>query len=251
MSLLVLPVASFLDTFGGAIQFIFEPRTSAQAGSTVMVGGLDQVWELMWSQTKISLIALALALAIALPLGLYLGHTGRGEFLAVAFGNAGRAIPELGLIAILYAYFGGTFNLTVILIFAVMILGIPPVLTNAYVGVRQADQGAVQAARGLGMTELEILLRVELPLAIPTIMGGVRTAAVTIVATSTVGSITGVDTLGKFILGENVYGLEGVIAGAILVAFLALVFEVVLAGIQRWLTPRGIEVERAVARATA
>ena len=91
-----------------------------------------------------------------------------------------------------------------------MVLGIPPILTNAFDGVRQVDRGAVEAARGVGMTEWEIVRQVELPLAMPTIMGGVRTGAVNIVATSTIGSLTGVDTLGKFILGENVYGIEGV-----------------------------------------
>jgi osmoprotectant transport system permease protein len=216
-----------------------------------MVGGPEQVLDLLASQALISLAALAIALAIALPLGIYLGHRGIGEFIAVAIGNAGRAIPELGLIAILLAYVGGTFDLTLIVVFAVMILGIPPILTNAFVGVSQVDRGAVEAARGIGMTEWEIVRKVELPLAVPTIMGGIRTASVNIVATSTIGSITGVDTLGKYILGQNVYGLEGVIAGAILVALLALAFELVLAGLQRLLTPRGIRLQREVARATA
>jgi osmoprotectant transport system permease protein len=251
MSALEIPVAGLFDTFGGAFQFIFEERPSAQEGSKVMVGGLGQIGELLVSQALISLAALFIALAIALPLGIYLGHRGIGEFLAVATGNAGRAIPELGLIAILYAYIGGTFDLTLIVVVAVMVLGIPPILTNAYVGVRQVDRGAVDAARGVGMTELEIIRKVELPLALPTIMGGVRTASVNIVATSTIGSITGVDTLGKLVLGENVYGTEGVIAGAIMVAVLALAFELALAGIQRLLTPRGLVLQRRAARAAA
>ena len=245
-----LPIAGVLDTFSGAFDFMFQQRPSEQEGSNVLVGGPEQVLDLVASQAMISLIALAIALAIALPLGIYLGHRGVGEFLAVATGNAGRAIPELGLIAILLAYVGGTFDLTTIVIFAVMILGIPPILTNAFVGVRQVDRGAVEAARGMGMTEWEIIRKVELPLAVPTIMGGVRTASVNIVATSTIGSITGVDTLGKYILGQNVYGIEGVVAGAILVALLALAFELVLAGIQRLLTPRGLTLQREVARAT-
>ena len=132
-----------------------------------------------------------------------------------------------------------------------MILGIPPILTNSYVGIRQVDRGAVEAARGIGMTEWEIIRKVELPLAMPTIMGGVRTASVNIVATSTIGSIAGVDTLGKLHPRRDVYGTEGVIAGAILVALLALAFELVLAGIQRLLTPRGLALQRQTARATA
>lgn len=251
MSLPALPVAGLLDTFSGAIDFIFQQQPSAQEGSDVLVGGLGQVGELVASQALISLAALGLALLIALPLGIYLGHREIGEFLAVATGNAGRAIPELGLIAVLYAYIGGTFDLTLIVIVAVMVLGIPPILTNAYTGVRQVDRGAVEAARGVGMTEWEIVRQVELPLAVPTIMGGIRTASVAIVATSTIGSLTGVDTLGKFILGENVYGIEGVVAGAILVALLALTFELVLAGVQRLLTPRGLVVQRRLAEASA
>jgi osmoprotectant transport system permease protein len=193
-------------------------------------------------------VALMLAVLIALPAGLWLGHRGVGEFAAVAIGNAGRAIPELALIALMVAFIGtGALNVTI----AVTILGIPPILTNAFVGVRQADRGAVDAARGMGMTELEIIRRVELPLAVPTIMGGVRTASVNIVATSTIGSLAGVKTLGDLILGQATYGEEGVIAGAIVVALLALTFELVLAGIQHRLTPRGLVLQRTAARASA
>lgn len=248
MSAFSPPTASVLDTFGGAIEFIFESRPSAQPGSDVIVGGFDQISELLVSQGLISIVALLIALVIAMPIGVYLGHRGVGEFAAVAVGNAGRAVPELALIALMVAFIGtGAVNVTI----AVMILGIPPILTNSFVGMRQVDRGAVEAARGVGMTEWEIIRKVELPLAIPTIMGGVRTGAVNIVATSTIGSIAGVDTFGKLILGENVYGDEGVIAGAIMVALLALAFEFSLAGIQKLLTPRGIALQRQTARATA
>jgi osmoprotectant transport system permease protein len=242
----VLIVPGFLGSFGGAIDFILSERESVQGG--LMVGGPGQIWDLLSTQMAISVVALLLAVAIALPLGLWLGHRGVGEFLAVAVGNAGRAIPELALIALMVAFIG-TGNLNVTL--AVTILGIPPILTNAFVGVSQADRGAVDAARGIGMSELEIIRRVELPLAIPTIMGGVRTASVNIIATATIGSLAGVETLGDLILSPNVYGDEGVIAGAIMVALLALAFEVGLAGVQRLLTPRGLVLERAAARASA
>lgn len=239
--------AGFLGSFGGAIDFIFNERTSVQGGD-FQVGGLSQIWHLLSTQLAISVVALAIAIAIALPIGLYLGHRGVGEFLAVAVGNAGRAVPELALIALMVAFVGtGAVNVTI----AVMILGIPPILTNAFVGARQVDRGAVEAARGIGMTEFEIATRVELPLAIPTIMGGVRTASVNIIATSTIGSVAGVSTLGDLILGQSLYGVEGVIAGAIVVALLALAFEVLLAGVQRTLTPRGLALQRETARATA
>ena len=237
---------AFLGSFGGAIDFIFSQRDSVQAGG--QIGGLDQIWELASTQIAISAVALLLATAIALPVGLWLGHRGVGEFLAVAVGNAGRAIPELALIALMVAFIGtGNLNVTI----AVTILGIPPILTNAFVGVRQVDRGVVDAARGMGMSELAIIARVELPLAIPTIMGGVRTAMVNIIATSTIGSLAGVKTLGDLILGPALYGDEGVIAGAIVVALLALTFELILAGLQRLLTPRGLVLQRAAARASA
>jgi len=244
---LSVPLASVLDSFGGAIDFILYQRISEQGGD-LQVGGLGQIGDLLASQALISLVALLLALLIAMPIGVYLGHRGVGEFAAVAVGNAGRAVPELALIALMVAFVGtGAVNVTI----AVMILGIPPILTNSFVGVRQVDRGAVEAARGIGMTELEIIRRVELPLAVPTIMGGVRTGAVNIVATSTIGSLAGVETFGKLILGDAVYGNEGVIAGAIMVALLALTFEFALAGIQRVLTPRGVTLQRQAARATA
>lgn len=241
-------VTGFLGSFGGAIDFILHERESAQEGSGVMVGGPEQIWELLTTQAAISIVALLIAIALALPVGLYLGHRGVGEFAAVAVGNAGRAIPELALIALMIAFVGtGNVNVTI----AVMILGIPPVLTNTFVGVRQVDRGAVDAARGIGMSELEIVRRVELPLAAPTIMAGVRTASVNIIATATIGSIAGVNTLGDLILGENVYGTDGVVAGALMVALLALAFEGILAGIQRLLTPRGLAIQLHAARASA
>ncbi len=243
---LQLPVAGLLDSFEGAIDFILQPRPAVGGG--IEVGGLAQCWELMAKQIEVSALALLLALALALPVGLYLGHRGTGEFLAVAIGNAGRAIPELALIAFMAAFIGvGMLNVTI----ALMVLGIPPILTNAFVAMRQAPQGAIDAARGMGMTEFEILRKVELPLAIPTIMGGVRTAATNIIATATIAPLAGVLTLGDFIINVNVYGNDGVLAGALLVALLALTVELLLAGLQRRLTPEGLVLEQNAAGVTA
>jgi osmoprotectant transport system permease protein len=124
-------------------------------------------------------------------------------------------------------------------------LGVPPILTNTFVGIGQVDRGAVEAARGMGMTEPEVVCKVELPLAVPTIMAGVRTAAINILATATIAPLAGELTLGDFIINRNVYGDEGVLAGAILVAMLALVVELALAAVQRLLTPRGVALQRA------
>jgi osmoprotectant transport system permease protein len=237
---LALPLASIVDSFSGAIEFIFQQR-EAELGGT-QVGGLGQVWDLTWRHIEISALALAAALVLALPIGVVLGHGGQGELLAVAIGNAGRAIPELALIAFMVAFVGvGLVNLTI----ALMVLGVPPLLTNTFVGIRQVDRGAVEAARGMGMTGGEIVRKVELPLAAPTIMTGVRTAAINIVATATLGPLVGEVTLGDFIINRNVYGDEGVLAGAILVALLALAAELALAAVQRLLTPRGLALQRA------
>lgn len=232
-----LPIASI----EGAFEFIFTPQTSNVTGGAT-VGGIDQVVELTLNQLELTFLALALALAIAFPVGLYLGHRGTGELLAVGLGNAGRAIPELALIAFMAAAIGvGVLNVTI----ALAVLGIPPLLTNAFIGIRQVDRASVDAARGMGMTEFEILRKVEVPLAIPTLMTGVRTATINIVATATIAPLAGVLTLGDFIINRNVYGDDGVLAGAILVALLALALEFSLAGIQRLLTSPGLKLRPA------
>jgi osmoprotectant transport system permease protein len=233
--------APVLASFGGAFEFIFTPQTSNVTGGKG-VGGLNQVIELMLTQLEVTLLALALALLIALPAGLYFGHWGAGELVALGLGNAGRAVPELALIALMAAVIGvGLLNLTV----ALAILGVPPILTNTFVAVRQVDRASVEAARGMGMTEFEIVRKVEAPMAISGIFTGVRTATINIVATATIAPLAGVATLGEFILGENVYGPNGVVAGAILVALLALVLEFSLAGLQRRLTSKGLRLKAA------
>jgi osmoprotectant transport system permease protein len=233
----LLPLASFV----GAFEFIITPQASNVTGGNE-VGGFDKVLELALTQIEVTIFALALALVVAVPAGLYFGHKGTGELLAIGLGNAGRAIPELALIALMAAAIGvGVLNLTI----ALAVLGIPPILTNTFVGIRQVDRASVDAARGMGMTEFEILRKVELPLAVPSVMSGVRGATVNIVATATIAPLAGVLTLGDFILNENVYGTDGVLAGAILVALLALAVEFGLAALQRRLTSKGLKLKPA------
>jgi len=239
MSALLLPQAGY--SFGGAFDFIFSEQTSNVTGGN-KVGGFDQVLELAATQIEVSVLALLLALLVALPIGLYFGHRGRGELIAVGIGNAGRAVPELGLIALMAVLIGvGVLNLTI----ALAILGIPPILTNAFVGIRQVDRASVDAARGMGMTGFEVLRKVELPLAVPSIMAGVRGSTVNIVATATIAPLAGVLTLGEFVINENVYGEDGVLAGAMLVAALALIFEFALAALQKRLTSKGLKLQQA------
>lgn len=228
-------------SIGGAIEFIFEPQTSNVTGGN-KVGGFSEVVELTITQLEVTLLALALALIVALPLGLYLGHRGAGEAIAIGLGTVGRAVPELALIAFMAAAIGvGLLNVGI----ALAVLGIPPILTNAFVGIRQVDRATVDAARGVGMSELEVLLKVEMPLAVPTLMAGIRGATIAIVATATIAPLAGVLTLGDFIINRNVYGEDGVLAGAILVALLALALELMLAGLQRLLTSKGLRLSAA------
>ncbi len=230
-----LPFASF----GGAIEFIFTPQVSNVTGGN-KVGGFDKSIELLFKHLEVTALALAIALVVALPIGLYLGHRGIGEFLAVGIGNAGRAIPELAVIALVAVLIGVGLKTVAP---ALALLGVAPILVNSYVGVRQVDPAAVEAARGMGMSELAIIRKVELPLAIPTVMGGVRAAAIVIIATATIAPLAGVETLGDFILNRNVYGENGLLAGAILVALLALTIEGLLALLQSRLTSDGLRLK--------
>jgi osmoprotectant transport system permease protein len=233
-----LPI-SFLGLFGQAIDFIFNGQQAKTAD--IHVGGLHQIFDLALTQLKVTGLAMALALAVALPAGLILGHYGKGELFAVAVGNAGRALPELAIIALVATAIGvGLLNVTI----ALAVLAVPPILTNTFVAIRQVDRGVVEAARGMGMKTLGLIGRVEVPLAVPTIMSGVRTATINVVATATIAPLAGVLTLGDLILSRNVYGDNGVLAGAICVALLALALEALLAGLQRLLTSPGLRLSQ-------
>ena len=240
MSAILLPHPLFAG-FPGAFEFIFSKQESDVTGGK-KVGGFEQVLELTWTQIELSVLALLLAMLIAIPAGLYFGHRGKGELVAVGIGNAGRAIPELAAIVLVATVIGVGFTGLVIVL---ALLGIPPILTNTFVGVSQVDRATVDASRGIGMTEPQIIRKVETPLAIPSIMTGIRGASVNIVATATIAPLAGVLTLGDFILGENVYGVNGVLAGAICTAILALIFEFALAGLQRRLTSKGLRLQQA------
>jgi osmoprotectant transport system permease protein len=237
---------AFLGQFGDAIDFIFQERESPAGGARV--GGLGELWELMWPHLQLSAASMAIACAISIPLGLWLGHIGRGGFLAINASNVGRAVPSLALIAFFVAYLGlGFLNLTV----ALVLLAIPPILTNAYTGTRQVDRETVDAARGMGMTGAQIVRRVELPLALPLIFGGIRISAVNVIATATIAPLAGVTTLGDPIINVNTYGDEGRLAAAIVVALLAVVTEVTLGAVQRAVTPRGLKLTTAGRRRLA
>lgn len=183
---------------------------------------------------EVSLIAIGVAILLSVPLGVWLGHIHRGSFLAINVSNIGRALPSLAVIAIGIAFLGiGTLNVVV----ALVILAGPVMMTNAYVAVDGIDRDTVQAARAMGMTPLQVLRRVELPLALPLIFAGVRTATVYVVATATLGTFAGGGGLGDIIVNEASYGTGGVIAGALTITVLTFAIDGVLAAVQYGVTP--------------
>ena len=185
---------------------------------------------------KITALAMVISLVIALPIGVWLGHIHRGSFIAINLSNVWRALPSLVVLSIGFAFLG--IGLKVVLL-ALIVLAIPPIITNAYVGVDQVDPELVDAARGMGMTGWQVLWKVELPLSTPLVMAGVRTAALFVVSTTTISALAGYsDSLGEVVLNEASYKLPGVLGAAICITLLAILIEVVLAAVQRGLTPR-------------
>lgn len=223
-----------LGQLGDAIDFIFNKR---EGPGGAQVGG-DQLLPLLREHVLITIVAVGIATAIALPLGTWLGHSKRGSFLVVSITNAGRAVPSLGVVFLFFAVLGaGFFNITL----ALILLAIPPILLNAYAGVRAVDPEAVDAATGMGFTGGQVLRKVELPLALPLIFGGIKTSTVNVLATATLGPEAGVVTLGDPIINPSSYGDAGRLGAAILVALLAIVAEVGLSAVQRRLTPQGLK----------
>jgi osmoprotectant transport system permease protein len=213
----------------------------------------NRLYEHVW----IAAISVAAATLIALPLGLYIGHTGRGANLAINLANIGRAVPSYAILVMvlpislsLAPTFGydPSLGLTLIPTFTAMVLlAIPPILVNTYAGLRSVDRDLIESARGMGMRESQILRNVEVPLSVPVIIGGFRTAVLNVIATATIGAVVAFGGLGRFILDGRTKGISGtgeLLGGAILVATLAIGVDLILAGLQR---SAGARAERAAA----
>jgi osmoprotectant transport system permease protein len=189
---------------------------------------------LLWDKTlelaQLAFTALGLSILIALPLGLWLGHRHRGLFIALGTSSIGRALPSIALIGFMVAWLGIGFWVNAI---ALVVLGIPPILTNTYFAVEGVDRDVVEAARGMGLTEGQILMRVELPLGLPLILAGVRISAVFVIATATIAGIVGGGGLGDVIANQPTYGLDGVLAAALCVSVVALLTAGLLGLAQR------------------
>jgi osmoprotectant transport system permease protein len=188
-------------------------------------------------------IAIGIALVLALPLGVYLGHKHRGAYVAINISNAFRALPSLALIAICLALVGlSLINIEV----ALVAIAIPPILTNAFTAVDGVEPDAVEAARGMGMRERQVLTTVELPLAWPLIFAGIRTASVYVIATAPLAAIAGGGGLGDIILNQPSYRLVGVIAATIVTVALAFAVDGLLGLVQRAVTPRGLTLPKEI-----
>jgi osmoprotectant transport system permease protein len=203
--------------------------------------GVDGIPARMAEHLQISLLSIVVAALIALPLGLLVGHTGRGGFAVLSIANIGRAVPSYAILVIvlpisLQAGLGLSFVPTFV---AMTALAVPPILTNAYVGVQEVDRDLLEGARGMGMRGIQVLRRVELPLALPLMLTGLRTASVQVVATATLGAVIGLGGLGRYIVDgiarrEN----DRLFAGALLVALLAIAVDQLIAFLGRRSAPR-------------
>ncbi len=193
----------------------------------------------------ISVASLAIGAAIALPAGLWIGHTRRGVRLAINLANLGRAVPSLAAIGILVPFTvlidpEAGFKVYPTLI-AMVLLAVPPILVNSYAGISEVDPDLVESARGMGLRERQILSAVEIPIALPVIIGGLRSATVQVVATATLGAIYGLGALGSFIVEGSAQRDDAkLFGGVVLVALLALTSEGLLGLLQRRLTSPGL-----------
>jgi osmoprotectant transport system permease protein len=205
--------------------------------------GSDGILTRLAEHVELSAEAVAIGALIALPIGIALGHYRRFGNVAINLSNVGRAVPSFAILVLAFQAFG-LGNAPII--FALTALAIPPMLTNSYVALSEVDLDIKEAARGMGYRQLAQLFRVEMPLAVPLLMAGIRTSAVQVVATATLAAEVAGGGLGRFIVdgyAQQIY--TEVFGGAILVALLALATELSLSGVERLLVPRGIRLLRA------
>jgi osmoprotectant transport system permease protein len=220
-----------VNLFAQAMSWLFDPANW---------GGPTGLWARLGEQLGYTFGAVALAMIIAVPLGYLIGHTGRGRDVAVALSGGLRSLPSLGVIILIALGLGIGFKAPLI---TFIILAIPPILAGAYAGFEAIDRKTVDAARGLGMTELQIVGRVEVPLGMPLLIGGIRSAVLQVVATATLAAFVSGGGLGvPIFLGTQTRNYPIMLGASILVTALALVLEGVFALVQKVVVPRGVVV---------
>ncbi len=207
--------------------------------------GPEGVWTRLVEHLSYSLVTLVIAALVGIPLGLWIGHTGRGRLTVVNLVNGMRSVPTLGLLFVAVLVVGpllaGDVAFLGPAIFVLVILAIPPILAGAYAGVEGVDPGVRDGARGMGMGELQVLTKVEIPVALPLIFSGLRSAALQVVATATIAASVSVGGLGRFLIDGQAYRDYGeMAAGALLVALLAVCVDLVFAAVQRLVVSPGL-----------
>lgn len=213
-----------MDAFLKAFPFMFENFGLL----------LEKTGEHMW----LSLVAIAVSLVIGVPIGLWLGHIHKGEFLAVSLTNIGRALPSLALIAIFIGVVGIGFANVML---ALVILAVPPILSYTFVAIDSVDRDLTRSARGMGLTPMGILWRIEIPLGLPMAFSGIRVAVVLVVSSATLGTVAGGGGLGDVILNQVAYGMEGVVAAALWVAALSILVDQFIALLLKVVAPSGVK----------
>ena len=231
MSMSLEPVVPMINYFA---YFFDGANWSWAAGSSIPHRLLEHV--------EYTLLALVISAVIALPIGLLIGHTTRGAFLAINIGNAGRSLPTFGLLSLMVTLVGiGVLPVLV----ALVVLAVPPILAATYAGIRSVDRSAVDAAEGMGMRPLQVLFRAEVPMALPLIIGGLRSAVLQVCATATVAAYVGLGGLGRLLVdGLSVNEYDQVFAGALLVALLAVGLDLAGAALERSVVSPGVRARR-------
>ena len=228
-----------VNTIVEAFEWLTDPENWSGDGSIPL-----RIYE----HLQMSSQAVLVAALIALPVAMYVGHKRRFEFFAVSVGNIGRALPSFGILGFAFVFtsnWPGTLGFWATFV-TLTLLAIPPLLTNTYVGIKGVDPDTIEAAKGMGMTEMEILRKLEVPISIPLIVGGARIAAVQVVATATLGALVAWGGLGRFIIDGKAQGdTAQLLGGAILVAVLAVLTEVAFSVLERIVSPRGLKRRKA------
>jgi osmoprotectant transport system permease protein len=218
-----------VNLFAQGLQWIFD---------AAHYGGMDGIDTRAGEHLAISGLTILIAAIVAIPIGFYIGHTGTGRTFAIALSGGVRALPTLGLIAVLALSLGIGLEPPLI---ALIVLAIPSILAGAYSGFEAVDRATVDAARAIGMTEWQIISRVELPLGLPLLIGGLRLASLQVIATATLADYVGAGGLGHFIfLGLQTQDYPQMLAGSIIVVVLALLSEAVFGILQRLVMPAGV-----------
>ena len=244
----------------GALSVDFIGRVVAWFADPANWSGADGIPARLGEHAVLSVIPLVIAVGVALPVGAWIGHTGRAANLVINIANVGRAVPSLAILAVSTMLLQATLvevglravASEVSTIIAMIALAVPPILTNTYVGITGVDDDLVEAGRGMGMRGGQVLRLVELPVALPVILVGIRTAAVQVVATATLGAVFATGGLGRYIIdGIAQRRHDEVFAGALLVALLSIMTELLFTAVQRRATSPGLRGEDAEAALTA